>query len=393
MTETALEIDALWKKFRMFHERNQYLKTALLKGRRTRFDDFWALKDISLVVPSGSTFGIVGSNGSGKSTLLKCIAGIVSPDSGGVRVRGRLAALLELGAGFHPELTGRENIYLNAAILGMTRRDITAQLAEIIEFSGLEGFIDLPVKNYSSGMVVRLGFAIAINVDPEVLLIDEVLAVGDESFQQRCYEKIENFRRDGRTIVLVSHGLSQVTQLCHTAAWIDRGILRRLGPALDVVSEYSGESHHAEPSTSDEIGERWGSMEAEIRTVSFVDENGFGKTPTTGSPLVIRVDYTVHSNLESLVVGMRITDLHGTNVWGTNTRRRAFPVTPTLGQNCIKYSVDRWPLLAGTYDITVALSDQSEVREYDHWERRIRFRVNQHSIYDEGITLLDGQWH
>ena len=182
-------------------------------------------------MPTGSTFGVIGSNGSGKSTLLKCLAGILQPEKGSVTVKGRVSALLELGAGFHPELSGRENVFLNGAILGLSKKEITARFDDIVEFAGLEEFIDTPVKNYSSGMFVRLGFAVAANVEPEVLLIDEVLSVGDESFQRRCAEKIDEFRRDGRTIVFVSHGLGQVAQLCEDAAWIDKGELREIGPA------------------------------------------------------------------------------------------------------------------------------------------------------------------
>ena len=180
----------------MHHEKNQYLKTTLLRGRRAKFDEFWAINDVSFDVPEGSTFGIIGSNGSGKSTLLKCLAGILSPDKGKLTINGRLSALLELGAGFHPEMSGRENIFLNGAILGMTRQEIFNSLNDIVEFSGLGRFIDTPVKNYSSGMVVRLGFSIAANVEPEILLIDEVLAVGDAEFQLRCYEKMGDILKE-----------------------------------------------------------------------------------------------------------------------------------------------------------------------------------------------------
>nr|MSZ96913.1 ATP-binding cassette domain-containing protein [Actinomycetota bacterium] len=178
MPSTAISVEGVSKFFRLYHEKNQYIKTAMLRGRRARFEEFWALKDINLEIPTGSTFGIIGSNGSGKSTLLKCLAGILTPDKGKVTHNGHVVALLELGAGFHPDLSGRENVFLNGAILGMTRSEIEKKFDDIVEFSGLDHFIDTPVKNYSSGMTVRLGFAIAINVDPEILIIDEVLAVG-----------------------------------------------------------------------------------------------------------------------------------------------------------------------------------------------------------------------
>ena len=273
MSNTAIRVEQVWKSFRLYHERNQYLKAVLLRGRRAKYEQFWALRDVSFEVAHGETFGIIGSNGSGKSTMLKCLAGILFPEKGKVSAEGRLAALLELGAGFHPELTGIENIYLNGAILGMTRADIKRRFDDIVTFAGLEQFIDQPVKNYSSGMVVRLGFAIAANVEPEILLIDEVLSVGDASFQRKSLEKIEEFRTEGRTIVFVSHGLSQVEQLCTRAAWIEFGELKMLGQAVEVVGAYTGASHGAREET-EELGTRWGSGEVQIKSVELLDHNG-----------------------------------------------------------------------------------------------------------------------
>ena len=237
------------------------------------------------------TFGIIGANGSGKSTLLKCPAGILSPDAGSLTVNGRLSVLLELGAGFHPEMSGRENIFLNGPILGMTNKEIELRFDDIVDFAGLGAFIDTPVKNFSSGMVVRLGFAIAANVEPEILLIDEVLAVGDASFQQRCFEKIESFRQDGRTISLVSHGLSQVEQLCNTVAWLEKGKLRSIGDGYKIVGEYQGVSHNAKVRVEGQIGERWGSGEAEITKVELLDQELNPKEMfVTGRPLTIRIN-------------------------------------------------------------------------------------------------------
>ena len=316
MSETAVSVNSLWKSYRLYHERNQYLKAAILRGRRARYEEFWALKGVEFEVPTGSTFGVIGSNGSGKSTLLKCLAGILEPEKGSVTVRGRISALLELGAGFHPELSGRENVYLNGAILGLSKKEITARFDDIVEFAGLEEFIDTPVKNYSSGMYVRLGFAVAANVDPEVLLIDEVLSVGDESFQRRCAEKIDEFRRDGRTIVFVSHGLGQVAQLCEDAAWIEHGELREIGPAAEVIQSYQGESHHAQR-VEGERGSRWGSGEGQIVHVELLDGDGQAQTVlTTLEPVTIRVELTAHTPLQDVVVGVRIDTLGGDPVWG-----------------------------------------------------------------------------
>ena len=389
MSSTAISVDGASKYFRLYHEKNQYLKTTLLRGRRARYEEFWALKDISFEIPTGSTFGIIGSNGSGKSTLLKCLAGILTPDKGSISVNGRIAALLELGAGFHPEMTGRENIFLNGAILGMTQKELLKKMDSIIEFAGLENFIDTPVKNYSSGMTVRLGFAIAINVDPEILIIDEVLAVGDSAFQQKCHEKIEEFKHDGRTIILVSHGLGDVAQLCKTVAWIEKGHLKAIGDGYEVVGEYLGEAHDATVRQTGELGERWGSHEAEITSVEFLDQN---KQPLSsirsGLPVTLRINFNAHQTIPELVAGFRISHLHGTNIWGTNTKRRGIHVGPVNGPGYIDIEIPQLPLLAGTYDLTLALTDESEVQSFDHWEKGLRFDVNQGKIFDEGLVTF-----
>ena len=393
MGTPAVTVDGVWKNFRLYQEKNQHLKSTLLRGRRARYEEFWALKGIDFEIQHGESFGIIGSNGSGKSTLLKCLAGILTPDRGSVSHDGRVVALLELGAGFHPELSGRENVYLNGAILGMTRGDIDRSFDDIVEFSGLERFIDTPVKNYSSGMVVRLGFAVATNVDPEILVIDEVLAVGDASFQQRCYERIEAFRQDGRTIILVSHGLAQITQLCSRAAWIEKGELKQVGPALEVVSDYTGNSYSAMAKAEGEIGERWGEGGAEITAVRVIDGEGNARDAhVSGRPLTIAIDVDAHLPVDDPVIGIRITDIHGHPVWGSSTRRNGFDIERINGATTISYSIPHLPLLEGTYELTVALVDRSEVHVYDHWDRRVRFNVHQFASFDEGIVALEGEW-
>ena len=393
MTSSAVSVDGVSKRFRLYHEKNQYLKSTVLRGKRAKYDEFWALKDISFEIPSGSSFGIIGSNGSGKSTLLKCLAGILTPDTGNITVRGRIAALLELGAGFHPEMSGRENIFLNGAILGMTQRELLRKMDSIIEFAGLEEFIDTPVKNYSSGMTVRLGFAIAINVDPEILIIDEVLAVGDSAFQQKCHEKIEEFKHDGRTIILVSHGLGEVAQLCQTVAWIEKGHLKAIGDGYDVVGEYLGEANDAAVRQTGEIGERWGTREVEIAGVEFL---GLDKKPISsirsGAPVTLRVNFQAHQQVPEIVVGFRISHLHGTNIWGTNTKRRSVHVGPVSGNGSIDIEMPEFPLLSGTYDLTIAISDASEVHSFDHWEKGLRFDVSQGKIFDEGLVTFPARF-
>ena len=408
MTDKAIVVDSLWKKFRIYHERNQYLKSTITKGRRAQYEDFWALKDVSFEVPVGQTFGIIGANGSGKSTLLKCLAGILTPDKGSLTSNGRTAALLELGAGFHPDLSGRENISLNGAILGMTRQEIERKFDNIVSFAGLEQFIDTPVKNYSSGMVVRLGFAVAINVEPEILIIDEVLAVGDEEFQQRCFQKIEDFRRDGRTIIFVSHGLGQVSQLCEEALWLEKGTVRTIDTSYKVVAEYTGESHqiHVPVPTPVDVStpieaekeetvdkNRWGSGEVRIDSVAFAHSDGTSTLNlTSGEAVTIKINYSVLTSVKELVVGLRITHLHGITMWGTNTKRSNHTVEQKGSTGTVSFLINEFPLLEGTFDLTVAISDRSEVSPYDHRENFVRFNVNQAKTFDEGAVRFNGTW-
>jgi ABC-2 type transport system ATP-binding protein len=388
----AVTIEGLWKSYRLYHEKNQYLKATILRGRRARYEEFWALRDLELSVPTGSTFGVIGSNGSGKSTLLKCLANILVPDRGSVKVRGRLSALLELGAGFHPELSGRENVFLNGAILGMSKRELQARLDAIIAFAGLEEFIDSPVKNYSSGMFVRLGFAVAANVDPEVLLIDEVLSVGDESFQRRSAEKIEEFRREGRTIIFVSHGLTQVQQLCEDVAWIDKGELRRVGPASEVIAEYQGDSHSA-IQVEGELGSRWGSGEAQIVSVKIAGPDpARPQLLNSLEPVSIDVDLTAHTPLQDVVVGLRIDTLNGTPVWGSNTRAGSTTIGLIDGPASVSVTMPSLPLLEGVYDLSVSVTDHTGVHPYDHWDRRVRFEVRQYRTHDVGIVHVPAAW-
>lgn len=238
MNDWAVRVDEVSKRFRLYHERNQTLKSAILRGRTSKHEDFWALRDVSFDVAAGETHGLIGANGSGKSTLLKCLAKIYWPTSGTIEYQGRMASLLEVGSGFHLELSGRENIYLNGSILGMTRKEIDSKFEEIVEFSGVERFLDQPVKNYSSGMYVRLGFSIAINVNPDILVVDEVLSVGDEEFQRRSFQKFRELKKQGKTIILVTHAMAVVRDLCESVTWLSHGALQQSGPTERVVDSY-----------------------------------------------------------------------------------------------------------------------------------------------------------
>lgn len=223
----------------MYHERNDSLKSMVMRGKKSVHEDFWALKDVSFEVPHGTTFGLIGKNGSGKSTLLKCLAKILWPEEGSITARGKQASLLEVGSGFHPELSGRENVFLNGSILGMSRKEVTRKFDEIVSFSGVGHFIDQPVKNYSSGMYVRLGFSVAVAVTPDILVVDEVLAVGDATFQKRCRTKFKEMKEEGRTVILVSHSMNTVKDMCDEVAWLNEGELKMIGKTNDVVAAYN----------------------------------------------------------------------------------------------------------------------------------------------------------
>lgn len=238
MTAPAVIVDDVSVMFRMYRERNDSIKTAIMRGRRSVHEDFVALQDVSLEVPAGSTFGIIGRNGAGKSTLLKCLARILYPDKGRITTNGKMASMLELGSGFHPELSGRENVFLNASILGMSRKAVAAKFDEIVEFAGVGKFIDQPIKNYSSGMYVRLGFSVAINVNPDILVVDEILAVGDAAFKEKSRQKFVELKESGKTVIMVTHSTRNIREMCDYAAWLDSGRLVSIGDAKTVSDEY-----------------------------------------------------------------------------------------------------------------------------------------------------------
>jgi ABC-2 type transport system ATP-binding protein len=391
--DSAIRVNEVWKNFRLYHERNHHLKAAILRGRRARYEEFWALKGIDLEIPHGATFGIIGSNGSGKSTLLKCMARILYPNKGSIQVSGRLCALLELGAGFHPELSGRENVFLNGAILGMSKKDIEKRFDEIVEFAGIETFIDSPVKNYSNGMQVRLGFSIAANVDPEILLIDEVLAVGDQNFQRKCGEKIESFRTEGRTIILVSHSLSSILQLCDQTAWLEKGVVRQIGDSAEIIAEYTGESLAEETRQGGEIGSRRGNGAVRVEKVRLINEAGHDTTSfKTGDRMTIEIEYEAQRLLTDTVFGVRINTLHGNEVWTSNSRRHGHYIDRLQESGKVSLSLHDLPLLEGTYDISVLVTDKTEQRVYDWLDRQVRFDVTSGMNPDTGILTINSTW-
>jgi ABC-type polysaccharide/polyol phosphate transport system ATPase subunit len=392
MSAPVVRVDGLSKRFRLFHERHQSLKQSFLNMRRSTHEEFWALRDVSFDVYAGETFGIIGHNGSGKSTLLKCLTKILEPDEGSVAVTGSVSALLELGAGFHPELSGRENVFLNAAILGVPRKHIVERFDDIVEFSGLEQFIDTPVKNYSSGMFVRLGFAVAINVDPAVLIIDEVLAVGDAEFQAKCGDKIAEFRERGKTIVLVTHAMGDVVRICQRAAWLDHGKIREIGAPNDIADAYLATTHVGR-SVHVQDGLRWGTGEVQIDTVELLDG---GRQPAefarTGDPLAFRVHLSSRAPVIGPEVVVSLHDIDGRTLSEVSTRTRDVHIDQVDGARTLTLEIDQFPLSEGTYELSAAVRDESGQREFDVRSRMLRFDVLKGKIADGGVVTLPARW-
>jgi ABC-2 type transport system ATP-binding protein len=353
VTESAIEVVDVSKRFRVYREKPTSLKQRLLSGR-TRAEDFWALRNISFDVPQGGTLGLIGHNGSGKSTLLKVIAGILRPTDGLIRERGRIAGLLELGAGFHPELTGRENVYLNSSFLGLSRAETDRVYDDIVGFAELADFMDTAVKFYSSGMLVRLGFACAVHVEPEIILIDEVLAVGDEAFQARCIDKVRSFQREGRTIVLVTHALDQVRHLCDQAVMLDHGNVHAMGSPDDVVREMRFTILHHDL----EFAREEGSKEIEVVDVELLHDGRPLEGPVrSGETIAMRVDVRAGEPVDTAALGVSLGTVEG-------ARRIEFDLGPI-------------PVTGGKYWITLGLHSRDNARVYHVLDERYSFEVQQ----------------
>ena len=393
MGEPAVIVEDVSKRFRMYHDRNQSLKAALLRGRRAKFEEFWALRDVCLEVPSSSTFGLIGENGSGKSTLLKCIARILRPDSGSVRATGSIAALLELGSGFHPELSGRENVYLNASILGMKKAEIDRKFDAIVDFAGIEQFIDQPVKNYSSGMYVRLGFSVAINVDPEILLVDEVLAVGDAASRPSAWRSSATSAGRGRTVVLVSHAMGSLRMMCDQAAWLQHGRLVDVGPAAEIVDTYSEQivPTHTPPDGS---AERMGTGEVTVTSVELLDAH---RRPTqhfrTEDPMTIRVHFQAPAPYVGPVFALGLETDSGVEIWAHHSRDSVLEVASVDGDGSIDLEIPHLHLQPGTYTVRAQIHDHTLTKTLDLVRRAGRFDVAGRRPHESGgIVALGSSW-
>jgi ABC-2 type transport system ATP-binding protein/lipopolysaccharide transport system ATP-binding protein len=436
-TEPAVRVEGVSKKFRLSSDRRTHLKELFVRGRN-HYEEFWALRDVSLTVEPGTTFGLIGHNGSGKSTLLKLMAGIHRPTSGTITHNGRISALLELGAGFHPELSGRDNIYLNGAILGIKSARIDTALERIVEFSGLGQFIDSPVKVYSSGMYARLGFSIAVHLDPEILIVDEILAVGDEDFQRRCFDYLEQLRSRGVTIIFVSHSLGIVQKLCDHVAWLDHGTLRQEGNALEVVEAYiesvneienarmehvdeaheapaevpaggEGESagaEGAEATAAEAAGQgdpggapvaatppaRRGTGELRVTDVTFLSNGRRVNHAVSGEPLTIRLAYRTTRPIADPVFAIGIYAERGHKVANPHTNPQQ--VGPVDGAGTVDFELPALPLQQGHWRLSIGVTDPTYTKIYDHQDKTVLLKVQASGkgIDLGGDVLLPGTW-
>ena len=424
---SAIEIRDVRKIYRRYGRRRQFatLKSALLSGRIMRDlqpdETFEALKGVSFDVHAGKTFGIIGRNGSGKSTMLKLIAGIGRPTEGTVRVEGRVSALIELGAGFHPEISGRDNVFINGMMLGLTKKEIAGRFDDIVRFAELEEFIDAPVKTYSSGMYMRLGFAVAIHVDPDVLLVDEVLAVGDEAFTHKCLDKFAEFRRRGRTVLLVTHSLELVTRFCDEALWLDGGVAKAQGDPKRVVDAYLmavaktenvdltaadteaaaqleppvPSAPHADsnepPDMFRAVEGRWGSREVEIVGVDLVGPDGQSSHVfQSGDPLEIRLRVHANEPVRDFVFGVGIFSADGVCCYGTNTHIEGAVSGELAGDGEAAFAIEHLDLVDGTYKLDVAVHRENGV-PYDYHRLLYTFRVKSR-LKEAGIFRPPHHW-
>lgn len=372
----------LWEVFRVYHSRPMGVKERLTRSQKLVYEDFWALKGVSFNVEPGSSLAILGPNGSGKSTLLKCLAGTLTPDRGSVEIGGKVAGLLELGAGFHPDLSGKENIYLNGSILGMKSSEIDAVYDEIVDFSGVGDFIDNPVRNFSSGMYVRLGFAIAIQVDPDVLLLDEILAVGDAAFQAKCFEKLNETRRRGRTLLLVTHDTHSAMRMCDRAILLDEGRVIAEGTSREVVSLYQQRvlaEREADPAAEMPVrpSKRWGTGEGRIASVRLCDASGTSVDRiSTGEATSLKVVVEFNRQAMDPVIGFQLTAEDGKDLFGTNTLSRNAPIGSFAPGDAVEVVFSQvLDLLPGRYMITVAVVDNTASEPIDFWRDCLYFRV------------------
>ncbi len=406
-SDIAVAVRGVSKRFRLHRGREVFtVKDLFVRGGRGGLftgEELWALRDVTVALPRGRMVGIVGSNGSGKSTLLKLIGGILKPTNGTIAVAGRVSALIELGAGFHPEFTGRENVFVNGILLGLSRAEIRERFDDIVTFAGLDAFIDNPVKTYSSGMYMRLGFAIAVTVDPDILLIDEVLAVGDEAFQHKCVGKIQEFKARGKTILLVTHDLGSVNRLCDEAVWLAGGRLMGYGGTRQVVDQYldhvaseearalGAEHREAEAEAASGTAHRWGTREVEISRVRLVDGAGEERyLYDAGEACTVRLAFRAARPVEDPVFGIGVFRKDGICCYGTNTAIDGHHLGKLAGEGEVDVDIHRLDLVEGEYLLDVAVHAR-DGHPYDYHSRLYAFAIRAR-VKDTGIARLAHAW-
>lgn len=398
-----IRFDRVSKRFHAHRQRPRSFHELFVEGwrlwRRRPAETFWALRDVSFEIQPGETVGLIGPNGAGKSTVLKLAARVLEPTSGQVVVRGRVAALLELGIGFHPELTGRENIFLSGAFLGIPRREMVRRLDAIVAFAELEDYIDVPVKHYSSGMYVRLAFAVSVYLDAEILLVDEVLAVGDAAFQQKCLDHLSALQRSGVTVLLVSHDLNAVQRLCHRALWFDHGRIRMEGVPAEVVQAYLDDVRRRDERALVAHNQggafpRRGSGRLRIERVYLEDAAGIERYQfETGETVRIRLRYRASERIERPIFGLAVYRHDGVHICGPNTAFSGFEIPWVDGEGEIIYTIPSLPLLEGTYLISVSATDERDAEMFDYHDRAYVFRVVQGQHPERyGLMAIDGRW-
>jgi ABC-type polysaccharide/polyol phosphate transport system ATPase subunit len=389
-----IRVGGVSRRFRVYPQEARTLKEVIVSRRRSRGSDVWALRDVSLAIEAGEAVGLVGRNGSGKTTLLKLIAGIIKPSSGTVSVEGRVGSLLELGAGFHPDFTGRENVYLNGSILGLSRRAVREHMDEIVTFAGLERFLDLPVRTYSSGMTMRLGFAVAAHLEADVLLLDEVFAVGDEEFQRKCFGKIFEFKQRGGTIVFVSHDASAVERLCERAVLLRAGQVELDGPTQAAIARY----HRllAEERDPEERGaglREWGSGEARIASAVVLGPDGDERRQfLAGEPLALRVRIAAERALEPPQLSWELRGESGLLLAGGAAQTAELGWDAGARELALRFEVDRLPLAHGRFHLRLGLSDPTGGRLYHQLDDALSFFVYPADGEERGLVRLEGRW-
>ncbi|MFZ0390867.1 MAG: ABC transporter ATP-binding protein [Calditrichia bacterium] len=408
--QPVIDLKNIGKQYVRYHpDRVRTFKDMLIKGLKflAPVEKFWALKDISMEISAGKILGIIGANGSGKSTLLRIIGGVQQAEEGSRRVRGRIGALIELGAGFHPDLTGKENVYINGTISGLTRNEISKNFNKIVSFAELDEFIDYPLRTYSSGMYMRLAFAIAVHTGADILLVDEILAVGDISFQEKCFSRIAELQKQGCSIILVSHDPAQVRKFCDEALWLKNGRIAAYGDPKSITARYVSEMHDEtsrrtptevkHPADTPKHGlrlheNRFGSLEMEINAVRLLNSEDLPvRQIESGDPLQVEIEYQMHKNLNSPIFGVSISDKERHDYFETTTELAGYSLADIKKNGKVVLSIGRLDLNAGRYFIDVGIYEKKWAYAYDyHWHV---YPLNVHSIAKQkGILNPPNQW-